>query len=226
MNPHQRSLGIPIVGGAAALVAIGVLAVASLSHAATPTNEARQLRLTSANAIRADVHAQMQLLPGVQLRLTPPTSTDSIDSFMLLSEDLLGQRFVPAAAGVWYSICARRGPCVSPAPRLTRPAADHVPRRLALELAVRTFLETDAPVVAVSLPTPRIVVVIFARDELEREVGLGTLASRLGRERPHIAPSDELRNLVDTLTLPRTYLHLGPEGAAWGGMPRWPRRPW
>jgi hypothetical protein len=97
---------------------------------------------------------------------------------------------------------------------------------LALELAVRTFLETDAPVVAVSLPTQRIVVVIFARNELAQEVDLGTLASRLRRERPHIPPSDELHQLVDMLTRPRTYLYVGLDAAGWGGMPRWPRLPW
>jgi hypothetical protein len=156
---------------------------------------------------------------------------DEIEAFMLLSEDLLGQRLVAAANGIWYSICARRGPCVAPARRLTRPAADHVVRRLALELAVRTFLETDAPVVAISLPTSRVVVVVLARDELAHAVDLDSLASRLRIQPLDIAPSAGLRELVDTLTRPRTYLYLGPEpapngGVSWGGMPRWPRLSW
>ena len=224
-------LGLPVAASAAALVALGFLAVASLSHAAPPTSEGVSVRLERAQAIRTDVGARMQRLPGAQLRLGAPATTDEIEAFMLLSEDLLGQRFVAAGNGMWYSICARRGPCVAPARRLTRPAADHVARRLALELAVRTFLETDAPVVAVSLPTSRVVVVVLVRDELAREAELDSLASRLRRQPLHIAPSARLSDLVDTLTRPRTYLYLGVEtgpngGPAWGGMPRWPRLPW
>ena len=243
MNVHRRSLrsannggcrselGVPIVISTAVLVAIGFLAVASLSHAAPPTSESVSVRLERAETIRADAHARLHLLPGAQLRLAAPTTMDEIESFMLLSEDLLGQHFVAAANGVWYSICARRGPCVAPARRLTRPAADHVARRLALELAVRTFLETDASVVAVSLPTPRVVVVVLVREELARGADLDSLASMLRRQPVHVAPSAGLRDLVDTLTRPRTYLYVGLEsgpngGPAWGGMPRWPRLPW
>jgi hypothetical protein len=224
-------LGLPIAASAAVLVALGFLATASLSRAAPPTSESPDPRLARAQAIRAGAHARMQRLPGAELRLGAPTTTDEIEAFMLLSEDLLGQRFVAAGNGVWYSICARRGPCVAPAPGLARSAADHVARRLALELAVRTFLETDAPVVAVSLPTSRVVVVVLVRDELAREAELDSLASRLRRQPLHVAPSAGLRDLVDTLTRPRTYLYLGPEtgpngGPVWGGMPRWPRLPW
>jgi hypothetical protein len=225
------TLGLPVAAGVRVLVALGFLFAASLSQAAPPASETLDVRLARAQTIRADAHARMQRLPGAQLRLATPTTTDEIEAFMLLSEDLLGQRFVAAANGVWYSICARRGPCVAPAPRLTRPAADHVARRLALELAVRTFLETDAPVVTVSLPTSRVVVVVLARDELAREADLDSLASRLRRQPLHIAPSAGLRNLVDTLTRPRTYVYLGLEpapngGTAWGGMPLWPRVRW
>lgn len=224
-------LGPPIAAGAAVLVALGFLATASLSKAAPLTGESMHLRLARADAIRADAQARMQLLPGAQLRLAAPTTMDEIEWFMLLSDDLLGQRFVTAGNGVWYSICARRGPCVAPASRLTRPAADHTARRLALELAAQTFLETDARVVAVSLPTPRVVVVVFVRDELAREADVVSLASQLQRQPLHIVPSAGLRDLVDTLTRPRTYLYLGLEtgprgGRAWGGMPRWPRLPW
>ena len=224
-------LGVPFVISTAVLVGIGFLAVASLSHAAPPTSESMRVRLERAETIRDDAHARLHLLPGAQLRLAAPTTMDEIESFMLLSEDLLGQRFVAAANGVWYSICARRGPCVAPARRLTRPATDHVARRLALELAVQTFLETDASVVAVSLPTPRVVVVVLVRDELAREADLVALASQFRRQPLHVAPSAGLHDLVDTLTRPRTYLYLGVEtgpsgGPAWGGMPRWPRLPW
>jgi hypothetical protein len=228
MNPHRT---IPLSMIAAVLAAIGFLAAASLSHAASPTNEDLQARLSRVQAIRADAHARVALIPGAQLRLAAPRATDEIESFVLLSEDLLGQHFVSAGSGVWYSICARRGPCVAPAPRLTRPAGDHAARRLALELAVRTFLETDAPVVAVSLPTPRIVVVVLVRNELAHEDDLEALASLLRRQPLHATPTAGLRDLVERLTRPRTYLYLGLEkspsgGLAWGGMPRWPRLPW
>lgn len=224
-------LGLPIAASATTLVVLGFLAVVSLSHAAPPTSDGASVTLERAQAIRTDARARMQHLSGAPLRLGAPTTTDGLEAFMLLSQDLLGQRFVAAGNGVWYSICARSGPCAAPARRLTRPAADQVPRRLALELAVQTFLETDAPVVAVSLPTPRVVVVILVRDELARGADLDSLAPRLRRQPLHVAPSAGLRDLVDTLTRPRTYLYLGPEtgpngGPAWGGMPRWPRLPW
>ena len=54
--------------------------------------------------------------------------------------DLLARRFIPAANGIWYAICPVGATCPYPAHRSARPAAALAPRRLALELALRTFL--------------------------------------------------------------------------------------
>ena len=154
---------------------------------------------------------------------------------------------MPAAGGVWYTICPDRALCPYPASRLSRPASDRLARRLALELALRTFLETDAPVVGVALPTPHFVAVILEREELARKVDMSALARALRQEplldRPRVALAKALdgdrptarptalQRTVDELTRPRTYLFLdfepGPHGPmSWGGMPCWPIVSW
>ena len=229
-RPRLR-LGLPIAAGTFVLAALGVLATASLSHASLPKSESVPARLARAHAIRADLHAETRLLPGAKLRLAEPTTTDALESFGLLSQDLLELRFVPASGGVWYSICPRRAPCVAPARRFSRQASDVAVRRLALELAVRTFLETDASVVAVSLPTTDVVAAVFERGELSRDADLRGLSAALRRAPVQSQGARELQARVDELTRPRTYLHLGLEpapagGVSWGGMPRWPRISW
>jgi hypothetical protein len=223
-RPSSRAIGVRVGLAAASLAAV---ALVSLSDTASSQNV--PARLTQAQGIRADVHARAQRLPGVGLRVTAPTTTDAIESFTLLSQDLLERRFVSARNGIWYSICPASAPCVSPAARVARPAAGFLPRRLALELAARTFLATDAQVVAVGLPTPRIVAVVIVRGELAPEADLQALARALGREPTLDSPA--LRGQVDALTRPRTYVSLGLEpgpsgGPSWTGLPRWPAISW
>jgi len=161
-----------------------------------------------------------------RLAVTETTSTGVVESFTLLTPDLLETRFLPADNGIYYAICPVRATCPFPAPRFARPAADLVPRRLALELALRTFLETSADVVAVSLPTPRFIVFIAERSELAREVDLPTLARALDGD-PARALAASLAEVVDRMTRPRTFLFLGleptPSGRdSWAGVPCWP----
>lgn len=186
---------------------------------AEPTTQAQ------ADSIRSDLQARARFLPEPALLITESTTTDAIDSFTLLSRDLLERRFIPAAGGVWYAICPVSAVCPFPRRRMARSAQELVPRRLALELVIRTFLETDAAVVGVALPTPRIVAVVLDRTELA-EVDLPALARTLATA-PLLDASVGVRRLVDELTLPRTYLFLGFEpgpngGVSWAGMPRWP----
>jgi hypothetical protein len=225
VNGQRASLSL-----VALLMLVGLVgtAVGQASPTASETTSPRTL--AQARTIRAELNAQLRLTPSLRLRMPEATSTEPVSWFTLLSEDVFERRFVPAQGGVWYSICVAKGPCVSPAPRLTRPAADLTPRRLALELAVRTFLETDAPVVGVSLPTPRFVAVILERDELERTTDMESLARTL-QEEPLRAPSASLQLTVDELTRPRTYLFVGLEwgpngGMSWAGLPRWPDIRW
>lgn len=206
----------------------GVLVVLVCLGAASSPAGASVEPTTHADTIRADLQARVRLLAEPALAITESTTTDAIDSFTLLSRDLFMRRSVSAAGGVWYAICPARATCPFPARRMARPAQEAVPRRLALELAVRTFLETDAPVVGVALPTAHVVAVVFEREELAG-VELAVLARTLDRASLG-DPPDDLRRAVDELTMPRTYHFLGFEpgargGLSWAGMPRWPVAP-
>jgi hypothetical protein len=233
--------GVLAVAIATLVVVFAVGTVVSTARGASPATS--PATLARAASIRDEVNTQIRLLSGAGLSVTEATSTDMIDSFTLLSADLFDARFVSARGGVWYTICPDRALCPYPASRLSRPASDRLARRLALELALRTFLETDAPVVGVSLPTPHFVAVILEREELARRVDMTVLASALreeplldppraalakahGRDRA-LNPITPLQRAVDELTRPRTYLFLdfepGPYGSlSWAGMPCWP----
>lgn len=198
--------------------------------AASPTASALDpTSLARAQTIRVQIGARYRVIPGAGLTVTEATSTGVLESFTLLTPDLLETRVLPADNGIYYAICSARATCPYPAPRYARPAADLVSRRLALELAVRTFLETSADVVAVSLPTPRFVAYIVVRDELARELDLPTLANALDGD-PSRALSASLRAVVDRATRPRVFLAWGleptPSGRdSWIGVPRWPTVP-
>ena len=224
MNAPAR---ISTAGIAAGVATIGFALAAVCSAGAAPSGtEATPARLVHASAIRADLNVKLERLPRKPLTVSAPTTTDVVESFVLLSGDLLESHYVPADRGLWYEICGVGAPCISPAPRYARAAADLLPRRLALELALRTFIETDAEVVAVSLPTTRLIAVVFVRAELERELDFLGLSRALSRA-PLLDPPASLQRATDELTRPRTFLFLGIEpgllgGPSWAGMPRWP----
>lgn len=215
--------------------ATGLLLVVALAFGAarTPRGQASPAAptltprtLTGAAAIRAELDARYQRMPGRGLAVTEATSTGVLESYSLLTQDLLGSRRLPANNGIYYAICPVRATCPYPAARFGRPASDPVPRRLALELALRTFLETSADLVVVALPTREVVDLVVQRRELAGEVDLRALAKAL-RGDPSRALSASLEALVDRLTRPRTYVALGleetPDGkSSWAGMPRWP----
>jgi hypothetical protein len=176
--------------------------------------------------IRTQIDARYRGLQGRGLAVTEATSTGVVESFALLTPDLLETRLLPADNGIWYAICPVRATCPYPARSFARSAADFVPRRLALELALRTFLETSADVVAVSLPTPRFIAFIVERRELAREVDMPTLAKALSGD-PSRALSVSLERIVHRVTWPRVFLFVAleptPSGRdSWAGIPRWP----
>ena len=215
-----------LVGGAGAMLAVGTFAGSS---GATPGALAIEpASLAQAQTIRSQVDARYRALRDHGLAVTEASSTGVVESFALLTPDLLEIRYLPAENGIYYAICPVRATCPYPARRLARPAADLVPRRLALELALRTFLETSASVVAVSLPTPRFVAFIVERGELADEVDLPALAKAL-RGDPDRALSSSLERVVDRVTRPRIFVAVGleptPSGRdSWAGTPRWPTR--
>lgn len=209
---------------AGALLAVG--AVTAFPIQAAPTAAALGPRsLQHAQAIRAQLDARYRVLPGRGLVVTEATSTGVVESFALLTPDLLDARVLPADKGIWYAICAVRATCPYPARRFARPAADLVPRRLALELALHTFLETSADVVAVSLPTARFIAFVVERSELSREVDMPTLAKALSGD-PSRPLSPSMAQIVDRVTRSRIFLAMGLEPTlsgrdSWVGVPRW-----
>jgi hypothetical protein len=223
-----------VILGATAMLVAGLVGAplaalsfpASAGHAATTASLLEREALTHAREIRTQVDARYRGVPGRRLAVTEATTTSVIESFTLVSADLQEARVVPADNGIYFAICPRGAACPYPATRVARPAADFLPRRLALELALRTFIETSADVVAVSLPTPRFVLMIVERDDLAGEPGIGGLAEVLAGD-PARPPAPGLVEVVDRITRPRTFVALGleptPSGqTTLGAMPRWP----
>jgi len=210
------------------LVAAVAIATAAAASDARPSKglDLDPLALTQAHNIKFDVTARYGRPGGPKLVVTEASSTGVIESYILLTARFDGVRVVPADNGIYYAICPVGAVCPYPARRLARPATDFVPRRQALELALRTFLETSATVVAVSLPTRDYVFFAVERDELAREVDMAELARTLSGN-PARAPATSLRRRIDELTRPRLFVPLGLETMPSGrdslaAMPLWP----
>jgi hypothetical protein len=215
----------PLGRVAGAMLAIGALAAAIGSASAGPST-LEPTSLARAQTIRTQLDARYRVLRGRGLAVTEASTTGVVESFTLLTFDLLEAHLLRSDNGIYYAICPVRASCPYPALRFARPAAELLPRRLALELALRTFLETSADVVAVSLPTPRFMLFVVEREELAREVDLSILVKALGRD-PSRALSSSLEVVVDRLTRPRIYVVLGLEPTPSGrdtlvAVPRWP----
>jgi hypothetical protein len=116
---------------AIALVAASISAapVALGSPDASPRDS---LAVARAEGIRLEVSSQYVQPGGRGLEVTEASSTNVVESFTLLSPDLLGARIVPADNGVYYAICPVAATCPYPAGRVARSAASFVPRRIAL----------------------------------------------------------------------------------------------
>jgi hypothetical protein len=128
-------------------------------------------------------------------------------------------RTVSAGNGIWFAVCPARATCPYPGRRFARPAADFLARRLALELVARTFSETSADLVAVSLPTRQFTMLVVERSDLP---DLAPLARALRGK-----PSASQLGVVDRLTRARVYVGIGLEPTPVGGMtlvafPWWP----
>jgi hypothetical protein len=212
-------------GATAAVLAIGAVAAFPVqASSAASTLEPRSL--ARAQTIRAELDARYRVLPGRGLAVTEATSTGVVESFSLLTPDLLEMRVLAADNGVWYAICPVRAICPYPSRHLARSTADIVPRRLALGLALRTFLETSADVVGVSLPSRSFMAFVIERKELAREVDVRQLATAL-RGDPARTLSASLQAVVERVTRPRVFVGVGLEptpngGDSWVGIPRSP----
>ena len=182
--------------------------------------------LIQAQKIRAQINVRYLAPHGPGLAVTEASSTGVVESFSLLTPGPEGLRVIPADGGIYFAICPRHASCPHPAQRSARPAAAFLPRRQALELALRTFLETPADVVAISLPTTRFVLFIVERGELEREVDMPGLMKKLAGN-PEIPVDAPLRRSVDNLTYSRIFIAVGLESTSSArdtlpAMPLWP----
>ena len=200
------------------------LAVVAASTAIAASSSLSPVVLSHARAIKTEISTRY--VRGPKLRVTEASPTDVIESFLLLTADFLGLRVVPADNGIHYAICPVRAVCPYPGPRSARPASGFAPRRLALELAVRTFLETSASVVSVALPTRDYVFFLIERDELDQTIDMNALARTLSGN-PVRAPAASVRQIVDEITRPRLFAPLGleptPSGReSLGAVPLWP----
>jgi hypothetical protein len=209
---------------AAALSVSTIIAIPALSSATPSPLDLRALG--RAQAIRAEVDARYRSAPSAMLEIREATATQVVESFTLLSFDLLRARIVAADNGIYYAICVVRAPCHASHARFARPAAALLPRRIALELALRTFLETSVDVVAVSLPTRDYTLFLMERDGVERDPDLVRAASALNRDPTHASASWS-RPVVDRVTRPRVFTMLGIEptpagGDTLAGIRRWP----
>lgn len=207
---------------AAVAVSIAAVPVASGEPGSSPRDS---LAVSRAQSIRLEVSSRYARTGGRGLRVTEASSTGVVESFTLVSAALVEARIVPADNGIYYAICPVGATCPYPARRFARPAAAFLPRRLALELAVRTFRETSADLVAVSLPTTRFVLFIMERADLGED-DLSSLGEVLARN-PGQQPSGALRGLIDRATRPRVYAVIGleptPSGRdTLGAVPLWP----
>jgi hypothetical protein len=194
------------------LVAVSSLIVVSVSLAAMALAAGTALdpqTLLQARKVKADLSARYSLPGGPKLRVSEASSTGIIESYALVIRDQL--RYVPADNGIFYAVCPVRAKCPFPGLRAARPPAAFNPRRLALELAVRTFRETSADLVVVSLPTDLwFTLFIVERGELAQAADTGALATALSGN-PVRAPAAALRTMVDDLTRPRIFVALGLE---------------
>ena len=201
-----------------------VSALALPAFGSSPRSPNETTTLARADVIRDDLNARYRRLPGRRLVITEASSTSVVESFTLLSSDLQEQRTVAARNGVWYALCLARATCLYPAPRDGRPPSAYRPRQLALELSLRTFLETSASVVAVSLPTPHhFTVFVIQRAELMDDADLLSLPRATRRD----GVSAWRRPTVDRATRPRIFVFIGMEPTTAGresfaAIPRWP----
>jgi hypothetical protein len=176
------------------------------AHSSSSASALEAEALTRARIIRAEVTARYRQVPGRKLVVTEATPTGVVESITLVTDWLEPARLVPAGNGIYFAICSARATCPYPARSAAWPLAALMPRRQALELAVRALLETSVDLVVVALPTARPSWVVVERDDLCASIDLPQVLDRLTQD-PAVSDSS-LMELLDRLTRPRLFLPL------------------
>ena len=178
-----------------------IAALIACTAFAAPAPASSPASIAQAREIRADVNARLRSAPGRKLTVTEATSTAVVGSLTLVEPGAL--RVVPADNGIYFGTCSARARCPYPRRSQSWPATAFAPRRLALELALRTFLETPANLVVVLLPTAEPVWVVFEREDLLRSVDASSVLARVAPDAGGDDPAR--RELVDDLVEPRLF---------------------
>jgi hypothetical protein len=187
------------------LATLAVGAAVAVTALSSPTAAALEPdALTRARAIRAELSARYRVMPGRKLVVTEATTTGVVETLTLVT-DWLEPRVVRADNGIYFAICSLRARCPYPARSKAWRTLAFLPRRQALELALRTFLETPVSLVVVALPTREPVWVVFERDFLT-EIDAPAVLEQLAATRASVRPP--LRKLVDQLTFSRLFVPL------------------
>jgi hypothetical protein len=188
------------------VLAVTGLAVGTAAALPTPAPATPRLQpevIEQAGEIRAEVDARYRTAPGRKLAVTEASTTAVVDSLTLLTDPLNEPLEVRADNGVYFAICSARATCPYPARSASWPVTAFLPRRQALELAVRTFAETSATLVVVALPTRQPVWLVFERTSFLATVDAQALRGLLAGD-PAIADA-ALRVVVDEVTLGRLF---------------------
>jgi hypothetical protein len=173
------------------------------ARAATVPKALEPATLRHAQAIRAELDSRYRQLSGQRLTVAEATTLTGLRGIALIHDVAEPPRIVSAANGIYYSICMPRARCPHPAHPVARPASAALPRRAALELALRTFRVTTADLVVVALPSEMPIWVVFERDELLVDVDVRSALERL---RGGPATVDMmLRRFANRLTRSRLY---------------------
>ncbi len=189
---------------------IAAMSAVTAAAAVAGANALGPRTLAQARAIKAEITARYVRQGGPKLVVTEASPTSVIESFLLLSSDLLELRVVPADNGIHYAICPVRATCPYPGPRAGRPASAFVPRRQALELAAADVPRNVRRRSSRSRSRRRdYVFFLVERDELQG-FDMAALAKALGGN-PARSPAASLRRIVDEITRPRLFVPLGLE---------------
>jgi hypothetical protein len=186
-----------------------ILAVAAAAAVTAPASAIATVlapdALTHAREIRAAVNARYRHAPGRKLVVTEATRIAPVGWTLTLwvGDPVEPFRVVPAENGIYFSICSARATCPYPPRWAALHAVAFSPRRLALELALRTFLKTSVSVVVVALPTAEPLWLVVEREDLLGSADARSLVDRL-IDHPTVGDT-ELRNVVDRLTLSRLF---------------------
>jgi hypothetical protein len=162
--------------------------------------------LDRARKVARDVERRYRLPGGRRLAVAEVATTLPVASLELMTSAAGPSRSVATDNGIYFALCGRgaRRHCAFPAANSGRAAA-FLARRQGLELALRTFRETPATLVVVSLPqsATRAVLLVFERDTAPRGDWRELLRS-LERARPGTG-TPALLSEVDRVTRARLF---------------------